>query len=157
MTSSSDTQRLDDLHWLLGRFPGYAGVTNFLGAKFTADETALSPVLREVASRGLFFVDDGASPRSVARSAAAKLKLPAAGADVVIDAVQKPEAIEDALNRLEAVARANGAALGVATALPVSIEHISRWARGLEARGLALTPVSAIVARGPTSAAEASP
>jgi len=157
LTSSSEAQRLDDLHWLMGRFQGYAGVTNFLGAKFTADETALSPVLRDVANRGLLYVDDGASPRSLARSAAAKIKLPAAAADVVIDAVQKPEAIEDALNRLEALARANGTALGVATALPVSIDHIARWARGLEARGLALTPVSAIVTRAPGSAAQASP
>jgi len=157
LTSSSDAQRLDDLHWLLGRFQGYAGVTNFLGAKFTADESALSPVLRELASRGLFYIDDGASPRSLARDDAAKIKLPAVAADVVIDAVQKPEAIEDALNRLETLARSNGAAVGVASALPVSIERISRWARGLEARGLALTPVSAIVARGPGSAAQASP
>jgi uncharacterized protein len=157
LTSSGEAQRLDDLHWLLGRFPGYAGVTNFLGAKFTADENALSPVLRDLASRGLFYIDDGASPRSAALGAAAKLKLPAVAADVVIDAVQKPEAVEDALNRLEALARANGAALGVATALPASVDHIARWARGLEARGLALTPVSAIVARGPASAAQASP
>ncbi|HYC26329.1 MAG TPA: divergent polysaccharide deacetylase family protein, partial [Roseiarcus sp.] len=157
LTSSSDAQRLDDLHWLLGRFQGYAGVTNFLGAKFTADESALSPVLRELANRGLFYIDDGASPRSLARDDAAKIKLPAVAADVVIDAVQKPEAIEDALNRLETLARSNGAAVGVASALPVSIERISRWARGLEARGLALTPVSAIVARGPGSAAQASP
>jgi uncharacterized protein len=157
MTSSSEAQRLDDLHWLMGRFQGYAGVTNFLGAKLTADETALSPLLRDVASRGLFYIDDGASPRSLARSAAAKIKLPAAAADVVIDAVQKPEAIEEALTRLEAVARANGTALGVATALPVSVDRIARWARGLEARGLALTPVSAIVTRAPGSAAQATP
>jgi uncharacterized protein len=157
LTSSSDAQRLDDLHWLMGRFQGYAGVTNFLGAKFTADESALSPVLRDVANRGLLYVDDGASPRSLARSAAAKIKLPAAAADIVIDAVQKPEAIEDALNHLEALARANGTALGVATALPVSVDHIARWARGLEARGLALTPVSAIVTRAPGSAAQATP
>jgi uncharacterized protein len=157
LTSSSEAQRLDDLHWLMARFQGYAGVTNFLGAKLTADETALSPLLRDVANRGLFYVDDGASPRSLARSAAAKIKLPAAAADVVIDAVQKPEAIEEALTRLEAVARANGTALGVATALPVSVDHIARWARGLEARGLALMPVSAIVTRAPGSAAQATP
>jgi polysaccharide deacetylase 2 family uncharacterized protein YibQ len=157
LTSASDAQNLDDLHWLMGRFQGYAGVTNFLGAKFTADQAALSPVLRDVAARGLLYVDDGASPRSLARGEAAKVKLPAAIADIVIDATPKPDAIDDALNRLEALARANGSALGVATALPVSVDHVARWARGLEARGLALTPVSAIVTRGPGPAAQASP
>jgi len=157
LTSASESQTLDDLHWLMSRFQVYAGVTNFLGGKFTASEAALSPVLRDLAARGLFYVDDGASPRSLARSDAAAVKLPAATADVVIDAVQKPQAIDDALTRLEAAARANGSAVGVATALPLSVEHIARWARGLEAHGLALTPVSAIVTRGPGQAAQAVP
>jgi uncharacterized protein len=155
LTSASDAQILDDLHWLMTRFSGYVGVTNFLGAKFTAEEAPLSLTLRDIASRGLIYVDDGSSPRSLARNMAVHLALPAADADVVIDAVQKPQAIEEALTRLEAMARANGSALGVATALPMSVEHISRWARSLEARGLALTPVSAIVTRGPGPAAQA--
>jgi len=154
LTSGSDSQILDDLHWLMARFPGYVGVTNFLGAKFTAEEAPLSLALRDIASRGLIYVDDGSSPRSLARSLAGHLALPAASADVVIDASQKPQAIEEALTRLEAMARANGSALGVATALPMSVEHVSRWARSLEARGLALTPVSAIVTRGPGPAAQ---
>ncbi len=154
LSSASEAQVLDDLHWLMSRFQGYVGVTNYLGAKFSADETALSPALRDIAARGLIYIDDGSSPRSLARNAAAHLNLPAATADVVIDAVQKPQAIDEALTRLEAMARANGSALGVATALPISVEHISRWARSLEARGLALTPVSAIVTRGPGPAAE---
>jgi uncharacterized protein len=153
LTSSTEAQTLDDLRWLMSRFPGYVGVANFLGAKFTADEGALSPALREIAARGLFYLDDGSSPRSLARRAAAGLNLPAAAADVVIDAVQSPQAIDDALTRLEALARVNGSAIGVASALPISVEHIARWARNLEARGIALNPISAVVTRGPGPAA----
>ena len=152
-TSASENQLLDDLHWLMARFSGYVGIANYLGAKFTADEAAVSPVLRDVASRGLIYVDDGTSPRSLARGLAGRLNLPAVSADVVIDAVQTPQAIDEALTRLEALARANGSAVGVASALPVSVEHIARWARSLEGRGLALTPISAIVTRGPGQAA----
>ncbi len=43
---------IDRLHWLLGRFTGYAGVTNFMGAKLTSSPPALRPVLSEIASRG---------------------------------------------------------------------------------------------------------
>lgn len=154
LTSTGERQTLDDLHWLMSRFQGYVGIANFLGAKFTADESALSPVLRDIAGRGLLYVDDGSSPRSLARNLAGRLNLPATTADVVIDAVPTPQAIDAALTRLEALARANGSALGVAAALPASVEHISRWARALEARGLALTPVSAIVTRAPGPAAE---
>jgi uncharacterized protein len=154
LTGASEGQTLDDLHWLMTRLQGYVGVTNYLGAKFTADETALSPVLRDVAARGLLYIDDGSSPRSLARAAAGRINLPAATADVVIDAVPKAQTIDEALTRLEALARANGSAVGVASALPISVEHISRWARALEARGLALTPISAIVTRGPGRAAD---
>jgi polysaccharide deacetylase 2 family uncharacterized protein YibQ len=153
----SETDNLDNLHWLMTRFVGYVGVTNFLGAKFTADSAAFSPVLSDIATRGLLYLDDGSSPRSLARDKAAGLNLRAAFADVVIDANQSPAAIEAALLKLEALARANGSAIGVATALPVSIDHIGRWADSLEARGLALVPLSAAAARAPGPAAQANP
>ncbi|WP_158816163.1 divergent polysaccharide deacetylase family protein [Methylocapsa sp. S129] len=157
LSTLSQGENLDNLHWLMARFTGYVGVTNFLGAKFTADRGALSPVLSEIAMRGLLYLDDGSSPRSLARDIAPGLNLRAAAADVVIDADQSPQAIEAALIKLEALARANGAAIGVATALPVSVDHIGRWAAGLEARGLALVPLSSIAARAPGPAAQANP
>jgi polysaccharide deacetylase 2 family uncharacterized protein YibQ len=158
LSGVSEAENLDNLHWLMARFTGYVGVTNFLGAKFTADGAALAPVLGEVAARGLIYFDDGSSPRSLARDKAPAFNLRATGADVVIDADQSPQAIEAALVKLEALARANGVAIGVATALPVSVDHIGRWARSLEARGLALVPVSAaMISRAAGPAARADP
>ena len=157
LTTLSEAENRDNLHWLMTRFTGYVGVTNFLGAKFTSDRNALAPVLAEVASRGLLYLDDGTSPRSLAGDEAAALSLPVARADVAIDADPSPQAIEAALVKLEAQARANGVAIGVAAALPVSVERIGRWARGLEARGVALVPLSVIAARAPVAAARAAP
>ena len=157
LSGLSEPENLDNLHWLMTRFAGYVGVMNFLGAKFTADPAALAPVLSEVATRGLLYLDDGSSPRSLAREKAPSLNLRAGGADLVIDADPSPQAIEAALVKLEALARANGAAIGVATALPVSVEHVGRWARSLEARGLALVPVSSAISRAPGPAAQANP
>jgi polysaccharide deacetylase 2 family uncharacterized protein YibQ len=157
LTSLSSSENLDNLHWLMTRFAGYVGVTNFLGAKFTADRNALAPVLSEIATRGLLYLDDGTSPRSLAREEAATFNLRATVADVVIDADQSPQAIDAALIKLEGLARANGVAVGVATALPVSLEHIGRWTGSLEARGLALVPLSSVVSRAPGPAAQANP
>jgi polysaccharide deacetylase 2 family uncharacterized protein YibQ len=157
LNALSETENLDNLHWMMARFTGYVGVTNFLGAKFTADAAALSPVLSDIATRGLLYLDDGSSPRSLARDKAAGLNLRADVADVVIDANQSPTAIDAALIKLEALARTKGSAIGVATALPVSIEHIGRWAASLEARGIALAPLSAAVAHAPGPAAQANP
>ena len=108
----------DNLTWLMSRFTGYAGVANFLGGKFTADEAALTPVLRAFATRGLFYVDDGTSARSLAMTLAPGQALAAARADIVLDSAGGPGAIEAALARLEAIARDKGLAIGVASALP---------------------------------------
>ncbi len=157
LVGASDGDNLDSLHWLMSRFAGYVGVVNYLGGKFTADAHALSPVLAEIAARGLAYLDDGSSPRSSAREAAARLDLPSARADVVIDADPTPEAVEAALARLEALARSQGGAVGVAAARPASVERIARWTAGLEARGVALAPVSAMMSRAPGPAAQAGP
>jgi polysaccharide deacetylase 2 family uncharacterized protein YibQ len=142
-TDRSPEATIDDLHWLMTRFPGYAGMTNFLGGRFTADEAALGPVLRETKDRGLFYLDDATSPRSVAAALAARAGLGFARADVVLDADRSADAIDAALARLEAAARKNGLAVGSASGLPVTVERIARFARTLEERGIALVPLSA--------------
>jgi polysaccharide deacetylase 2 family uncharacterized protein YibQ len=38
-------------------------------------------------------------------------------------------------------------AVGVASALPVSMERIARWAKGAEARGIRIVPLSVVATR----------
>jgi polysaccharide deacetylase 2 family uncharacterized protein YibQ len=156
-TGASEAENLESLHWLMSRFPGYVGITNYLGGKFSADAHAISPVLADIEARGLDYLDDGTSPRSLAGDIAASLNLPEASADVVLDATPTADAIEVALARLEAQARRQGGAIGVATALPVSIDHIARWTAALEARGLSLVPLSALIPATPAPSARANP
>jgi len=136
-------ENIDRLHWLLGRFTGYVGIVNFLGGRLTADEAALSPILREIAGRGLMVVDDGSSARSLLAPSAVKAQIPTLKVDRVIDGVTRADAIDQELQKLEALARERGVAVGAATALPVSVERIVRWAATLEAKGIAIVPVSA--------------
>lgn len=145
LAGAGKAANIDNLTWLMSRFTGYAGVANFLGGKLTADAKALTSVLREIAARGLFYVDDGTSAQSLAMTLAPGQALAAARADVVLDSTAEPEAIEAAFARLEAIARDKGVAIGVASALPASVESIGRFARTLEARGIVLIPLSAAV------------
>jgi polysaccharide deacetylase 2 family uncharacterized protein YibQ len=138
-------QNMDRLQWLLARFPGYVGVINFMGGRFTANDAVLAPVMKEIANRGLLFVDDGSSGRSLALQVAASAGVSAARADVVIDAVQRGTEIDAALARLEKIAREKGTAVGYGVALPVTIERLNRWAKAAESRGITLVPVSALV------------
>jgi uncharacterized protein len=142
LTTMPTERNLDRLHWQMSRVQGYVGVMNFMGARFTATEKALAPVMEDIARRGLLYVDDGSSARSRAGTIAAAHHMPFAKADEVLDAVATPAEIDRALARLEAAAFKQGIAVGVATALPVSIDRIVRWAKGAEARGIILVPVT---------------
>ncbi len=144
LTSLTPQQNIDRLYWLMARFQGYVGLTNSMGARFTASEASFAPVLREAAKRGLVFIDDGANPRSLAGRIASANNLPFAKADMTIDAVATPVEIDHALGRLEMAARDHGVAVGVSSDLPVAIEHIAKWAKALESRGIQLVPITAV-------------
>jgi hypothetical protein len=147
LTSLVPQQNIDRLYWLMSRFQGYVGITNTMGARFTASEQSFAPVLREAAKRGLIFVDDGVNPRSVAGRIAGANNLPFAKADVALDSVPTPGEVDRALGRLEMAARERGIAVGIASALPVSIDHIAKWAKAAESRGLLLVPITAVAVK----------
>ncbi len=144
LTSIDAGANLDRLHWLMSRFQGYVGLANYMGARFLASEQALAPVLKEAAKRGLIYVDDGSAPRSLAAQMAGANTMPFAKADLTLDTVPTAADIDRALGKLEATARQRGIAVGFATALPVSIDRIARWAKAAEARGILLVPISAV-------------
>ncbi|HWL30533.1 MAG TPA: divergent polysaccharide deacetylase family protein [Xanthobacteraceae bacterium] len=143
LTSLSAPQNLDRLHWLMSRFQGYVGIVNTMGARFTASAPALTPVLNDIAARGLIYIDNGSSAKSLAGQIAGAGGLPFARADVVLDAMPAAAQIDAALARLETLARERGAAVGIASALPASVERIAQWAKAAEARGFVLVPVTA--------------
>jgi polysaccharide deacetylase 2 family uncharacterized protein YibQ len=151
LTSLTPEQNVDRLHWLMSRFQGYVGIESYMGERFTATEQALSPVLREIAKRGLVFIDGNTSTRSVAGQIAGSQNLPYAKTDVVVDAVPTPIEIDRALARLEIVARDNGAAVGVAIARPGTVERIAAWAAKVEARGFVLVPVTMVAVKAKSS------
>jgi uncharacterized protein len=142
--ADSSRQTLDNLHWQMSRFAGYAGVSSFLGGKFTGDATAFKPVLKDIADRGLFFLDDGTAPRNLAGSLAPDVALPTVRADVVIDALADPAKVDAALKRLLATARAKGVAVGSTAGLPTVVDRLAAFTRELPSQGAVLVPLSAL-------------
>ncbi|WP_454642089.1 divergent polysaccharide deacetylase family protein [Bradyrhizobium liaoningense] len=151
LTSLSPDQNMDRLYWHLSRMQGYAGLTNFMGARFIATEPAMQPIIREAAKRGLGFFDDGTSPRSIAPQAAANQAMPFGKGDIAIDVVPTPTEIDRALNKLESTARERGSAVGTASALPVSIERIGAWTKTLGDRGILLVPLTTAMLKSKSS------
>ena len=144
-SGQEEEANIQHLTWSLGRFTGYAGVSNQLGQRFLSDSEALAPILTYLGRRGLYFFDNGTASQSVVPMVAGQVGIPAAQSGAPLDTIQNAAEIDRRLSELETQARANGSALGSAFLYPVSVARIAAWARGLEARGFVLVPVSAIV------------
>ena len=142
LTTLTPEQNIDRLYWHLSRFQGYAGIANFMGARFTATDAVMQPIIREAAKRGLGYLDDGSSPRSAAPSLTASQSMPFAKADFTIDAVPTSAEIDRTLVKLETLAKERGLAVGVASALPISIERLAAWIKTLDSRGIMLVPLT---------------
>jgi len=143
MTTSDANANLDALAWHMGRFAGYTGITNYMGAKFLTDVAALRPVLAEMKKRGLIFLDDGTANRSMSAQIGKIIGLPVEAGARVIDADPAEQSIEQALADLEAEAKASGLAIGTGTGLDVTIDAVDEWSRSLAEKGILLVPVSA--------------
>jgi polysaccharide deacetylase 2 family uncharacterized protein YibQ len=144
-------QNLDRLYWHLSRLQGYVGIANFMGARFVATDSAMQPIVAEAAKRGLAFFDDGAAPRSVASAQATGQAMPFAKGDVTIDAVPTAIDIDHALAKLESLAKERGTAIGTASALPVSLDRIGTWIKGLDGKGILLVPLTTAMLKSKSS------
>jgi len=144
LVGQSARSNLDRLYWLMSRVDSYTGIMNHLGAKFTSASNDFEPVMEEIALRGLAYIDDGTSNRSVASQLAQRSGAPYAQADHILDDVPSRNKILEQLARLEVKAQERGFAIASASALPVTVRTLEEWAGKLEDRGMVLVPISAL-------------
>ena len=142
VSSAENTRRLE---WLLSRAWGYFAVTNYMGSKFTASETALSPVMRQLRQRGVDFIYDGEARRSSLSNVAKQERLRWTTADRIIDTEPSTRSIEEKLLHLEAIAIQNGTALGAGFSWPITIKELQAWTQTVSAKGYVLAPASAVL------------
>lgn len=144
LISRSPDRNLVNLHKAMGKITNYTGVMNYLGGRFLSDTDAMDPVMRDIAGRGLLFLDDGSSAQSQSGIFAKTLEMPHAFADVQLDGQLQVSAILAKLDELERIARRNGTAIGVASAFDESITAIRQWSDEASLRGIEIVGVSAL-------------
>jgi polysaccharide deacetylase 2 family uncharacterized protein YibQ len=142
---ASAAENLKALHWALSRITNYTGIMNYMGARFLADGDAMEPIMKDLARRGLLYLDDGTASRSVAAELALKDGVPFAQGDATIDAERDRGAILKQLDRLEATARSKGFAIGTGSAFDVTVDTVSTWVGEAIKRGIEVVPVTAVM------------
>ena len=129
----------------MGRMDSYVGVMSYMGGRFMTDAKALEPVLRDMSKRGLMFLDDGSTARSLTGKLAKALGVSHAFGDLQIDQRVDTQEILKKLDELERIARNNGGtAIGVGFAYDETIEAVAKWAQEAEGRGIEIVGVSSL-------------
>ena len=144
LANKKPAQNLAMLHKAMAQFTNYTGIVNFLGGRFLSSPDAMDPVMRDIASRGLMFLDDGTSSQSLSDKFAKAMEMPHAFADVQLDSEIDKEKILRKLDDLERIANRKGTAIGIASGFDESLAAITEWAQESGKRGIEIVGVSAL-------------
>lgn len=147
LVNQTRTGNLNLLRDSLGKMTGYTGIVNHMGERFTAAGQSIRPVLEELKSRGLLYIDSKASAYSRGPEMAKALSIPTGENSLIGYLDEDPSAavISEKLDQLEQQATENGFALGIARSYPVTIDAIVAWEAGLTSRGAVLVPVTQLI------------
>ena len=140
--ASENLRRFD---WALSRVPGFAGINNHMGSRFTQDRAALIPVMERLEGHGAFFLDSRTAGASVVIPLARAFGVASAGRDVFLDDVEARGAVEDQLAQTERIARETGVAIAIGHPHDVTLNALKVWTASVAARGYRLVPASTAI------------
>ena len=147
MAHMTQDEILEQLSWDFDRFKHYVGINNHMGSKFTKDPARLAVVFRELKARGLLFIDSRTTADSVAKKLAREIGVPFAERQVFLDNYRSAENVKEGLEKLQSIARKDGAAIGIGHPHKVTLAALAEWLPTLVEKGFVLVPASAIVAK----------
>ena len=141
---ASDSELLARLDWDLSRFPGYIGINNHMGSRFTQDERGMRVVLQELKRRNLLFLDSRTISTTLGDSLAARMGVAHVMRDVFLDDEMNGAAVLKQLAQAERIAASKGQAIAIGHPHPATLAAIRAWMPQAEARGFVIVPLSAV-------------
>ena len=140
--SSSEIQHT--LEKNLNAFSGAIGINNHMGSAFTESTAKMQPVITEMKSREMIFLDSQTSPRTQGYKLAKQAGVHTLMRDVFIDNRKDVEHIKRKLNQADAIARKRGHAVAIGHPYRETIEAIKQWAADRK-QDVAIVPSSMLV------------
>ncbi|MCK0071031.1 divergent polysaccharide deacetylase family protein [Kordiimonas laminariae] len=134
------------IDWNLHQFEGFVGVNNHMGSKLTEDPALMVRVMAHLQNGGWVFLDSLTSPKTVAERAAKASGVPTIARDVFLDNDRDEQLIWEQMLRAERIAKHRGYAVVIGHPYPETMAVLKRWTADIEQRGIALVPVSQLIA-----------
>ncbi|MBI1261793.1 MAG: divergent polysaccharide deacetylase family protein [Rhizobiales bacterium] len=134
-----------DLAWNLSQFQGYVGINNHMGSRFTQDGDAMAVVAAVLKKRGLLFLDSKTIAGSKAADVARAAGLQVLSRDVFLDHDEDGAQVALELDKLEHLARKNGAAIAIGHPHAQTLELLEKWIPEAQARGFLLVPLTRLL------------
>ena len=130
----------------LATVPFAVGVNSHRGSLLTRHPGHMSWLMEEILmAGGLYFVDSYTTHRSVALQIASEQGVPAIKRDVFLDSDPAPEMVEREFERLKALARENGLAVGIGHPYPATLGFLERAIPRLVEEGIELVPLRELI------------
>lgn len=133
-----NTERLDAV---LKVGTGAIGVFDAQGTKFRENAQSITPMFAKLKEQNLFYVQGSPGVRM------GDAYVSTAVADVVLDERPFRAAVDARLDYAERLARYQGSVVASVQAKPVSFERLLLWLDQAQKKGIALTPISAVLIR----------
>ena len=135
----------------LASVPYVAGVNNHMGSRATSDPPLMAAVMKELASRRLYFIDSRTTASTVALDAARRAGIPAFYRSVFLDDTENLEYTLGQLQRFRAAVEQRGGALAIGHPHSTTIAALKEFLPQLERDDIEVVPASRL-AGGPEGA-----
>lgn len=145
MDDMSETELETNLSHIFKSFEGYTGINNHMGSRLTQNSKAMRTIMNALAARGLYFVDSKTIANSVAGQEAMHAGVPFAQRDVFLDHEDNAAFVQNALAKLERVAKTKGIAIAIGHPKKHTVTALKQWLPTLKERGLEIIPASKAV------------
>jgi len=129
----------------LDRFPGFVGINNHMGSKFTAYQPGMKIVMQSLRQHGLLFIDSMTTAKSVGMAEARAAGVPAARRNIFLDDVEDQASVAAQLAKAEQQAKSAGSVIVIGHPHDGTIAALAAWLPGLDKKGITLVPVTAVV------------
>ena len=138
----TDAQKQELTRKAMNSLPGISGVNNHQGSKATSDAATMKVVLREIKSKGLFFVDSRTIASSVARDVAKNMGVRTARNDIFLDNSTNPEDIRAQIYKAMAIAEKAGSCVAICHARPNTVKCWKTYLQEFKNCGIQFVPVT---------------